>query len=281
MANHEDRFVQIMTTVLPDFLVAQELTIPRKARHLDLVANIGTPPILLGALQEDCADRCVLFEHESEGLRAHKAGAAMMGHAWLMWQHMAPSSGKSTAWMATTPRPPIAVILAESVSPEVCDRIPNLQARPEPGLWATRDLGRGGIALISVRDLAPHTNMDLWAWLGRADNAEVARRRLERLLDNANIPTLEKHRITEAVVEGRIITSEEERESTYQRLLREGREVGREEGREVGRQEGEALAHLKILSALDPERARHLRDCGASSEEIFAAILEAVDARRA
>jgi len=73
---HENRFIERLQFVVGDAEVAQELSIPRKARRLDCVCQFGEAPGLFGALQAECSQRTVVFEHESQPLTDHAVASA-------------------------------------------------------------------------------------------------------------------------------------------------------------------------------------------------------------
>ena len=85
---HENRFIERLQFVVGDAEVAQELSIPRKARRLDCVCQFGEAPGLFGGLQAECSQRTVVFEHESQPLTDHAVASAWLGMGWLLWERV-------------------------------------------------------------------------------------------------------------------------------------------------------------------------------------------------
>jgi hypothetical protein len=68
----ESRFVERLQFEVGDAEVAQELSIPRKPRRLDVVCRFREAPVMFDALRADCSRRTVVFEHVSASLQGGK-----------------------------------------------------------------------------------------------------------------------------------------------------------------------------------------------------------------
>ena len=238
----EQRFMERMAFCGPGIPSTQELSMPRKARSLDLVMQFEEAPIWFGALREVCMNRVVLFEHVSRRARREDVASARVGEAWLGWErvrHRGRTNEPASRWggHALVGRPPLAVVIADGVRGGLQGAIPLLRNEEVAGVWATPNLDEGGLIVLDTTRILADDGYAWWSWLGRAPTDAEAAERLFRLLGEPSIPTLERERLKEAIMEGELETSATERESVYQRLQREIRE-SREQGMSKGLQEG-------------------------------------------
>lgn len=231
---------------------------PRKSRSLDLVMRFGVAPSWFGALREACSDRVVLFEHVSRRARCHDVASARVGEAWLAWERIRPQRRRGeppSEWSGRRPseRAPLAVVVADGVQSGLRSAVPLLRQQPAAGVWATPELSEGGVVVLDTTRVQAVDGYAWWSWLGRARSDSEAAERLFRLLGDSSIPSMERERLEEAIVERELETSVTEREGLYQRLQREIRE-SHEEGLARGR---EAL--LRLVARIAPEDVAALR----------------------
>ncbi len=246
---HENRFVALLQHAVGESEVAQEMSIPRKSRRLDLVCRFDEAPSLFGALQRACSERTVLFEHESQPLSAHAVASAWVGLAWLSWQRIRPRSRRKIhvqRFLDGTLRPPLAIVVADVVQDDLTSAIPTLARTDMEGLWATAGAIDGGLCVIDSSRVRAEDGFAFWSWLGRARNPTEADTRLRALLADPNLTNFDKVRLEEAIMNNQIPTSTVEQETVAQRVRREGREEGR----------AEALRDL--VQTLAPEHAAEL-----------------------
>lgn len=253
---HEDRFVDVLQYLIGRE-VAQEISIPRKARRLDAVFRFDAAglPGLFGALLPALADRLVLFEHESTQVRAEAVASAWVGQAWVSWQRLKRQPGRRQSvqrLVAGTIRPPLAVVVADAVAEDLTGAIPSLGPTAWPGLWATTDTGdlrfdQGGLLVVDTSNVRGGSGFGFWRWLGRARDDDDANQRLVDLLADPQLPKLDRTRFQEAIVERAFAVSATERETASQRLRREGRE------------EGERQALLAVAARIIPDALPTLR----------------------
>ena len=244
---HEDRFIDVLQYLIGRE-VAQEISIPRKARRLDAAFRFGEAdvPGLFGALLPAFADRVVLFEHESRLVDAESVASAWVGQAWVSWQRLKKQTRRRQSvytLVAETIRPPLAVVMADRVTEDLTGAVPSLGPTEWPGLWATNDTGelrfnQGGLLVVDTGNLPAGDGFGFWRWLGRARDSDDANERLVDLLADNQLPINDRILFLEPIVERAFAVSDIERETASQRLRREGREEGRERGREEGREEG-------------------------------------------
>jgi hypothetical protein len=275
---HEERFLDVLH-FLTGREIAQEISIPRKARRLDAVCRFEADgaPGLFGPLQAACADRTVLFEHESSPLTVEKVASAWVGLAWLSWHRVRIHRGRRPAFhalLAGTPRPPLAMVVADGIREDLRGAIPLLAPSLWPGVWATPDPGegdwaQGGLLVVDTTRVPPGDGFGFWHWLGRVRDAAEAAARLDALLADRKLPTVQAHSLQEAIMNGQIQVSDIERETVAQRVRREGREEGREEGARAALL---ALAARFTPDALPSLRA--IRDLTALQQAVDAALAQ-------
>jgi hypothetical protein len=311
---HEERFLDVLH-FLTGREVAQEISIPRKARRLDAVCRFDADgaPGLFGPLQAACADRTVLFEHESSPLTVEKVASAWVGLAWLSWHRVRTHRGRRPAFHALllgTPRPPLAMVVADGVREDLTDAIPWLAPSLWPGVWATADTGdgrygKGGLLVVDTTRVPPGDGFGFWHWLGRVRDPAEAAVRLDALLGDSKLPTMQAHALQEAIMNGQIQVSEIERETVAQRVrsegleeglrrgleqgleqglqqgleqgLEQGLQQGLEQGLEQGRGEGARAALLALAARLAPEALPSLRvihDLDALQQAVDAALAQ-------
>jgi hypothetical protein len=247
--------------------LAQEISIPRKARRLDAMCRFGATPVpgFFGALRAACDDRAVIFEHESAHLTCEAVASAWVGQAWMSWQRLKKRQGLRQSvhrMVAGTPRPPLAVVVADSVAEDLTGAIPSLGPTALPGLWATSDTGdlrfdQGALLVIDTSTIPASDGFSFWRWLGRARDEQDANARLLALLADPQLPMLEKARFLEAMMDNQFTVSETERETASQRVRREGREEGREEGFVKARNAILALATRVVPEAMPALQSIH------------------------
>ena len=243
----------------PKIVSAQEVSMPRKVRSLDLVMRIDTEaPVWFGALREVCSERVVLFEHLSRRARRDDVASARVGEAWLAWERLRRPRKRGaeppSPWSGG-PRParaPLAVVVADGVQDDLRSAVPLLEMQEAVGVWATPRLEEGGVVVLDTTRVRADEGYAWWSWLGRAKTEAEAAERLFRLLGDPSLPTTERSRLEEAIMEGELQTTPTEREGLYQRLQREIRE-GREEGRKEGRKEGRREALLRLVASVAPD----------------------------
>lgn len=253
---HENRFIKLMQFAVGDNEVAQELSIPRKARKLDMVCRFTEAPDYFGALRADCGNRTVLFEHESQLLARHDVASAWVGLAWLLWERVRPREARSKRAQQvpdTTLRPPLAVLVADHAGDALTGAVPTLARTAQDGIWATAQLDDGGLYVIDTSVVKPDHGFAFWSWLGRAADDGAASERLRALLTDSHLSIDSISRLQEAIVNHELPVSDTEHETAAQRLRREGFADGERRGERKGR---EAL--LAVAAELAPERVDEL-----------------------
>ncbi|TVR05118.1 MAG: hypothetical protein EA398_00275 [Deltaproteobacteria bacterium] len=287
---HEDRFTALMQFAAGNCEVSQELSMSRKVRKLDLVYHFHEAPLWFGALVPTCSERIVIFEHESSPVARHVLASALVGQTWLAWKRIQPRAGRAEAFqrLRETARPPLVIVVADSLREDAAHAVPTLGPMDAPGVWSTADCEHGGLVLLETSALRAEDGYAFWSWAGRARTPEQASERLQRLLDDRTLPTLFREQLMEALMDNQIPHTDTEKESVYHRLRRElleeglqkgrqeGRQEGRKEGRQEGRQEGRA-ALLALAARLAPNRLAQLRgieDLEALEHAVEAAIRE-------
>jgi hypothetical protein len=131
---------------------------PRKARRLDFVCRFTEAPDLFGLLKAECANRTVVFEHESQPLSRHAVASAWLGMAWLLWERVRPKRRRrrvSAEASDDTARPPLAILVADAAGKALRGAVPTLRPSHIPGLWATADLDEGGLIVIDTSSVRP------------------------------------------------------------------------------------------------------------------------------
>ena len=236
---HEDRFIDVLQCLIGHEL-AQEISMPRKVRRLDAMCRFDLTPVptFFGALRAACADRVVIFEHESAALTAEAIASAWVGQAWVSWQRLKKQRGRQVALQRLiegTRRPPLTIVVADMAAGPLHGVIPTLGQTSWPGLWATADTGglqfdEGGLLVIDTSHIPSSDGFSFWRWLGRASDAEDAIARLLALLGDPLLPIVDKSRFLEAMMDNQFPVSAPEKETASQQVRREGREEGREEG---------------------------------------------------
>ena len=266
----ESRFVERLQFEVGDAEVAQELSIPRKSRRLDVVCRFGEAPVMFDALRADCSCRTVVFEHVSASLQRHQVARAWSSMAWLLWEQVrTPRRGRRAPMLRPEPgeRPPLGIIVTDHVSAHLQGAVPALRPTDRPGLWATPELDEGGLYVINASEIDPTEGLAWWAWIGLARIPAEEAARLTTLLGDPNLPIDDRTRIEEALVNGQLSASPVEQETVAQRLRREGRMEGRLEGQREGRLEGQlegqlegrVEALLELAMEVAPERVEELR----------------------
>ncbi|TVR04974.1 MAG: hypothetical protein EA398_00760 [Deltaproteobacteria bacterium] len=255
---HEDRFTALMHFVAGDCEVAQEFSIPRRMRRLDLVYRFDEAPLWFGALSSLCSHRFVIFEHESAPLARHALSSALVGQVWLAWKRVQPraSSVKGFQLLRETARPPLVVVVADRLREDVANAVPTLEPADASGVWCSADLDHGGLVLLNTGELRAEDGYAFWSWAGRARNPEQARERLLRLLDDPKLPILYQEQLMEALMDNQIPHTGTEKESVYQRLRRELRKEVLDEEREFLARE----ALLSLAARLAPDSVSELRE---------------------
>lgn len=250
----EARFVERLQFEVGDAEIAQELSIPRKSRRLDVVCRFGEAPAMFDALRSDCSRRVVVFEHESQPLVRHAVARAWSGVAWLFWEQLRPRrSGRRPPMLLAEEgeRPPLGIIVTDEVSDSLHGAVPSLRLTERRGLWATPDLDEGGLYVINTSEIDPGEGLAWWAWIGLARTSEQEAVRLTALLGDPNLPIDDRARIQEAVMNGELSATQVEQETASQRVRREGRLEGR--------LEGQRQALLDMAMEVAPERVEELR----------------------
>jgi hypothetical protein len=258
---HENRFMERLQFAVGDAEVAQELSIPRKARRLDVVCQFTEAPALFGALQAECANRTVVFEHESEPLSEHAVASAWHGMSWLLWDRVRPVRKRERSAhhiLKQTERPPLAIVVADAIHRSLQGAVPSLRPLQTPGLWSTPNLEEGGLLVVDTSRVRKQENLAWWSWLGRAANDDDQRNRLRALLTDPNLPINQLESLQEAIMNGQLTSSTTERETVAQRVRREAREDGIRE------------SMLALVRQVAPERIRE-----------FEAIEDALELQRA
>lgn len=267
---HEDRFVKLMQFAVGDSEVAQELSIPRKARRLDMVCCFAQAPEYFRALRADCHDRTVLFEHESQPLQRHDVASAWVGLAWLLWERIRPAEGEATdetTERRRTPRPPLAIIVADDAGDSLAGAVPTLARTRHPGVWATARLEEGGLYVIDTSRVGTRGGFAFWSWIGRPPSDAEADRRLNALLGDRHLSIESKTRIQDAIMSNELPVTATEVETVAQRLRREakleGERIGERRGERRGEQRGEQRGTrntlLSLAAEVAPERLAELQ----------------------
>jgi hypothetical protein len=155
----ESRFVERLQFEVRDAEVAQELSIPRKSRRLDVVCRFGEAPVMFDALRADCSRRTVVFEHVSASLQRHQVARAWSSMAWLLWEQASPPRpGRRAPMLRPEPgeRPPLGIIVTDQLSAHLHGAVPALRPTDRPGLWATPELDEGGLYVINTSEIDPY-----------------------------------------------------------------------------------------------------------------------------
>lgn len=250
---HEDRFIEVLQ-YLTGRELAQEVSIPRKARRLDAICRFDGDevPAMFGALSTACADRAVLFEHESAPLSVESVASAWVGLAWLTWHRVRTYRGRKPAvhaLLSGSRRPPLAIIVADGIAHDLTGAVPGLALTRSAGLWSAADSGdlhfdNGGLIVVDTSAVPAGDGYGLWQWFHHTRDDADANARLVALLDDPLLPMLAKQRFLEAMMDQQFNVSDTELETASQRVRREGREEGREEGR---------MAILALAARVVPE----------------------------
>jgi hypothetical protein len=262
MNRHENRFVHLLQYFVGEAETGQEVSIPRKARRLDLVCRFAEPPSFFGALRGDCAQRTVLFEHESQPLSWHAIASAWVGQAWLHWERVRPRQRKSGSVLCNfldAQRPPLAVVVADSIGEPPNRAVPGLAPTRWQGVWATGELVDGGLYVLDTSMVRPDEGFAFWSWLGRAPTDAIAARRLDALYHDPNLPIQDLDLLREAIMNGQLYVSVPEKETTYQRIRRELRVELRDELRDEVRDEVGRCELLALAANAMPEHLDELR----------------------
>jgi hypothetical protein len=271
---HEDRFVERMQFVVRGSEVAQELSIPRKARKLDMVCRFDQAPDYFQALRSVCSNRTVLFEHESQPLARHDVASAWVGLAWLLWERIRPPEGEAisdSAERRRTSRPPLVIIVADDAGDELTGAVPTLARTRRPGVWATARLDEGGLYVIDTSRVGTRGGFAFWSWIGRPPSEAEANRRLNALLGDRHLSIQSKSRLEVAIMSNELQVTATEMETVAQRLRREARL----EGELIGERRGERKALLELAAQVAPERVAGLRSLK-DLAELQAAVIRLV-----
>jgi hypothetical protein len=135
-----------------------------------------------------------------------------------------------------TRRLPLAIVVTDSIRESPYRAIPGLVPTNWQGVWATAELDDGGLYVLDTSLVRAEEGFAFWSWLGRAPTDAVAARRRDALLHDPNLPIQDLGLLREAILSGQLSVSIPEKETTYQRILREMRIKARDEVRdEVGR----------------------------------------------
>ena len=154
------------------------------------------------------------------------------------------------ATLGTTARPPLAILVADTVNIALNGAVPSLRPLQTPGLWATANLDEGGLVVVATSRVQLKDNLAWWSWLGRAPNEAEQSARLRALLADSNLPIHERDSLQEAIMNGQLTASTTERETVAQRVRREARE----DGEYAGLQRGIRESMLELVRQVAPER---------------------------
>ena len=249
---HENRFISYIKPMLRGQEVAQELSIPRKARRLDAVYAITHCHGIFGPAAPLLQGRAVVFEHESAALDPYAARSADFGRGWLsMRWELVHGSARRVAdsdvgdqWLTPLPRAPIAVVLADGIESRVFERLPAMTELAN-GVWCSHDLDRGGLLLIDTRDPTHDDGWTFWRFIGACSDLEEVDRRAARLLGDPRLATLDLDDLLWRFDMNEIEVSAAEKKTLMVRLYHDRFEQGVREGELTGLQKGEALGLQK------------------------------------
>lgn len=163
---HEQRFVALLAFAAPEAAWSQEVSLPRKARRLDVVIRFDEAPTWFGALRDVCHRRVVLLEHVSRAARPDDVAGAWLGLSWLMWRRVQPSASAGAELWGNVEdglRPPLAMVVADGVHGDLAGAVPSLRRGPAAGLWATQTLDEGGIVVVDTRSVRASDGLAWWS----------------------------------------------------------------------------------------------------------------------
>lgn len=267
---HENRFVKRLQFAIGDSEVAQEFSIPRKARRLDLICRFGDAPAVFGALRDHMSHRTVIFEHESQPLTRHAVASAWAGTAWMLWESVRPKRrGREKLVSDPLDRPPLGIIVADFAGDALRGAVPTLRRTRLPGVWATAELNEGGLCVVDTSRARAQDGLAWWSWVGRAANAAEEVKRLDALLKDPKLPIEDRYALQEAIMNGQLDATPKEVETAAQRLKRQALEEGHREGHREGRRE----ALLAVARDLAPDRIPELEKI-AELDELQLAVVQ-------
>jgi hypothetical protein len=266
MASHtrEQRFLDFMRYVLAGHESGQEISIPRKARRLDVTFLVREPPSVFGPLGPLLRERAVVFEQESRPVTAAGVWRAHWGGVWLGWRHALVREGPSNAgrpsvadaWLAPSARRPLAVVVADRVRPGAAD-LPGMRAIG-PGYWRTLDVDHGGLILLDLSALPEQHGWSFWRMLSRASTPAELERRLLALLTDESFPTKDRVNLMEAIAMDKIPTTLEEKRAALERERADAFKAGEQKGKQEGKQEGKRAALLGMVALIAPQELARL-----------------------
>lgn len=266
---------------LPGAEVAQELSIPRKARKLDAVFHVRESPGLFGPVGPWLSHRPVIFEHESGLVPNVGVLRAQFGGSWLTWRHAVALAGdtnwgtpsEADAWLRAIGRAPTVVLVAEQMQRNALDGIPNLE-QVGPGLWCSRNIELGGLLVLDIRRLPRQDGFSFWRLTSRGATAEERERRLEALRTDEHLPITDREALMEAIAMEQVPTTLEEKRAA---LNRERHEAFKE-GERAGEARGRRAALLDVISVVAPHaltRLESIEDINVFESEARLAIQQA------
>jgi hypothetical protein len=232
-----------------------ELSIPRASRHVDTVFELEQAKDAWGPIRADVARRAVVLEHFSTPPGADELATSFLKGIWALEQWY---RGR---WRSRERRP-LLLVLSVGRPRTALGRWPCLRSTDVTGILRTTDWDLD-VVLVDVKGLPKQAGT---AYLRHFDHRkEVRRENVDRLQNDPAIETLERQRIVEEIMKNTQAFDAEERQLTYEAVLKEGREEGREEGRKAAlldvaraRLAPEVVEELEAMQDLDALQARLL-----------------------
>ena len=273
---HEQRFMDFTRFALPGAEVAQELSIPRKARKLDAVFHVRESPGLFGPIGAWLSERPVIFEHESSVVPRVGIRRAQVGGAWMAWRHDVARAGttnwgtpsEADAWLKAIENAPVVVLVAEQFQRNAMDNIPGL-IQEGPGCWCTRDIESGGLVLLDLGRLPAQNGFSYWRLTSRGATPDERERRLEALRTDEHLPMNEREALMEAIAMDQIPTTLEEKRAALNRERNRSFQEGEARGRRG--------ALLDVVSVVAPHalpRLERIEDMSEFEREARLVILQ-------
>lgn len=252
---HEDRFVSRYLVAFFNAEITQEMTIPRKARHIDLVHLRGSDLSALGVLAPWIQDRALLWEHQSNAVTHRVLAKATMALSWAAIQYHTRESADMNPireGFQSHARAPAMVVYA----PRIAITCRHLFQELATGFWhngLSDDPQVPLLLCIEYERLLDAPGTSFLRWLAPQSGTPLPRRRkprspLDALLDDPTFPTMIKRRILEGIMQEQLKVDPMEQLSAIERV----REEGRREVREKARKE---LQRVQRLAKRTEERA--------------------------
>lgn len=263
---HQQRALAIVRTLGAE--VEPEFALPQASRFVDGLVIVGPPSDGWGPIADDVRDRLVVLEHFATPPSLAAMLRAIAKHAWLvdMWHQR---RGPRVRWRQAgrdhnPPRPPLLLVVAGGTPRSALRSLPALRPRA-PGIWCT-SAPTGDRLLINPRLLSPSTpGASILRMLLTPRGPIEADNHIAAVLNDPGLLQSTVTHLLEKLMDHTIPTTDDEQRSIVERLLKEGRHIGREEGRRqelldlVRAHSGDSKAEeLAAIDDLDTLRSRVL-----------------------